>query len=72
VTTPRADTFVRQNEVQHAITESVNGRSGHNVFAMNSKMEWQRINAVRTHRALVYGHSLNSGKWFVIHQWEER
>ena len=68
----RTDNAIRANEVRKALTASATGNSGLNVFAMNSKMEWQRITNVKTHREYVYGMSLNSGKWFVIHQWREQ
>ena len=39
------------------------------VMAADSKLVFKRITQVKTHRRLVYGLALNSGKWFVIHDW---
>lgn len=69
--TERLDNLVRANEVRKAISESCNGRGGY-VYAMDSKLQWHRIIMVKTHREMVYGYKLNSGKWFVIHQWETK
>lgn len=72
MTVARENRLIIATEVRKAVNESCYGMSGKSVFAMDSKMDWHRITNVRTHRGFVYGYRLDSGKWFVIHQWEER
>jgi hypothetical protein len=68
----RANARQSSKAIKHALNESVNGRSGRNVFASDSAFHWNRIMAVRIHRELLEGRRLNDGTWFVIYNWEER
>jgi len=59
---------IRSGEIRKAL-----GLGGQRVvMAADSKLYWQRIVQVKTHRGLVYGLALSSGKWFVIHDWDEK
>lgn len=42
------------------------------VYAKDSKLKEWRITSAKTKHGLLYGHALATGKWFVIHSWEQR
>jgi hypothetical protein len=59
---------IRSSEIREAL-----GLGGQRVvMAADSKLAWCRITRVKVQRGLTYGLALDSGKWFVIHDWEER
>ena len=59
-------------EIREAITESVNGRSGLNVYGRDIHGKEFRIINVKVHHGLTYGKRLDNGKWAVIYTWGER
>ena len=55
-----------------AIREAMKEKPSFYIYAMDSKLRESRIYAVKTKHGLVYGKALNTGKWFVIHSWDQR
>jgi hypothetical protein len=68
-------TWRRMNvwQVRAALVDSTDGQSGRYVYAKASSDGREfRITSVKTHRGLTYGLELQTGKWVVIGQWQER
>jgi hypothetical protein len=60
------------NNIREAINDSVNGRSGKNVYGQDVNTVHHRIINVRVKNGKVEGRSLSSGKWFLLAGWDAR